>query len=222
MMALIFFNFSGTLIKTVNIGRTATRMCTDMADGFWYISGNYIYHVTSNGVEDVSVNIDQVAKIKGGYNGCIVWSEDNDWVKYIDNNGNITRTFTDPSGVGQTGIPALFSFRHEDFVEFQNTVNLIPVSYDPIWGTGGSLSWKEVRKDGYFLPKTQYHQAEITLRCEGVTSPSLNKLIIPAAVKVQDIQPQTSKNVYVKTVVPDGASIQDYQTRLKCWWGCEA
>lgn len=214
------YNFVGALIKTVDIERTATRMCTDMYDGFWYISGNYVYHVTSNGVEDVNdVNIDQMAKIKGGYNGCIVWSSNNDWVKYIDNNGNITRTFSDPSGAGKTGIPALFSFRYEDFVEFQNTDNLIPVSYDPVWGTGGSLEWKEVRKDGYFLPKTVHHQSEITLRSEGATSPSLNSLIISPAVKVQDIAKQSSKNVYVKTFIPDGADITDYETRLKTWWG---
>ena len=213
------YNFNGTLIKTVNLERPATRMCTDMADGFWYTSGNYVYHVTSNGIENVSVNVSQPAKIKGGYNGCIVWSSANDWVKYIDNNGNITRTFTDPSGVGNTGYPALFSFRHEDFVEFQNTANFIPVSYDPVWGIGGSLGWKEVRKDGYFLPKMLYHQAEITLRCEGITSPSLNKLIISPAVKIQDISKQSSKNIYVKTIIPDGASITDYETKLKAWWG---
>jgi len=212
------YNFGGTLIKTANIGRTATRMCTDMVDGFWYISANYVYHVNSNGVEDVSVNIPQPTKVSGGYNGAAVYSQDNDFVKYIDNSGNIVRTFIDPSGTGNTGYPALFSFRYDNFVEFQNTDNLIPVSYDPVWN--GSLEWKQVKKDGYFLPKTQYHQAEITLRCEGSTSPILNKLIIPAAIKVEDIQPQTSKNVYVKTVVPDGASIQSYETKIRAWWGC--
>jgi hypothetical protein len=51
------YNSSGALIKTVDIGRTATRMCTDMNDGFWYISGNYVYHVTSGGSKNISVNI---------------------------------------------------------------------------------------------------------------------------------------------------------------------
>jgi hypothetical protein len=216
------YNFIGARIKTVNLERTATRMCTDMVDGFWYISGNYIYHVNNNGVEDISVGISQPTKIKGGYNGCIVWSSANDWVKYIDNNGNITRTFTDPSAAGKTGIPALFSFRHEDFKTFRDTMNIIPVSYDPVWGTGGSLEWKEVKKDGYFLPKTQYHQSEITLRCEGVTGPTLNKLVISPAIKIQDISKQSSKNVYVKTIIPDGALIEDYETKLKAWWGVNA
>jgi len=212
------YNSSGTLIKTVNIGRTASRMSSDMADGFWYIKGNYVYHVTSAGIEDISVNVPQPTKVRGGYNGCIVWSSDNDWVKYIDNDGNITRTFT-ISGVTNTVCPALFSFRYDDFKTFKNTTNIIPVSYDPVWGVGGSLSWKEVRKDGYFLPKTTYHQVEITLRCQGITSPALKKLIISPAIKVGDILPQTSKNIYVKTILPDGADVTSYESRLKAWWG---
>jgi len=212
------YSSSAVLVKTVDIGRTAARMCTDMANGFWYILGNYIYHVTSDGIQDISINISKPTKIKGGYNGAIVWSENNNFVKYIDkDSGSVTRTFTISSSL--IGFPSLFSFRHEDFVEFQNTNNLIPVSYDPVWGTGGSLNWKEVRKNGYFLPKTKYHQAEVTLRCEGSISPSLNKLIIPTAIKVQDIARQSSKNVYVKTFIPYGADIKDYETRLKTWWG---
>jgi hypothetical protein len=106
---------------------------------------------------------------------------------------------------------------------FKNTTNIIPVNYDPVWAPGGSLEWKEVKKDGYFLPKVKYHQIEVTLRNnDGVSTPTLNKLIISPAVKVQDIQPQTSKNIYIKTVVPDGASIQDYETKLKAWWGVNA
>ena len=217
------YNSSGSLVKTVSLNRTATYMTTDMADGFWYINGHYVYHVTSGGTENVSVNLSQPTKVKGGYNGCIVWSSDNDWVKYIDNNGNVIRTFSDPGGQGITTCPALFSFRHADFVEFQAIGDTFPVSYDPVWGTGGSLAWKEVRKDGYFLPKVKYHQVEITLRNnDGVSSPSLNKLIIPPAIKVQDIQSESSKNIYIKTVVPDGASIQNYETRLKAWWGRNA
>ena len=216
------YNSSGALIKTVDIERTATRMCTDMVDGFWYINSNHVYHVTSGGVEDIDVEVIQPTKIRGGYNGCIVWSENQDYVKYIDNNGNIVRTFTDPSGVNNTKFPALLSFRYEDSVEFKDTTNLIPISYDPVWGTGGSLEWKEVRKDGYFLPKTKYHQAEITLRTTEASSPYLNKLIVSPAIKVQDIQPQSSKNMYIKTIIPDGADITDYETKLKTWWGVNA
>jgi len=228
------YNFSGALVKTVNIGRTASRMCSDMQDGFWYIKGNYVYHVTSGGIEDISVNVPQPTKVGGGHDGCIVWSSDNDWVKYIDNNGNITRTFTDPGAVGITTCPALFSFGYDDFKIFKDTTNILPITYDPVWGTGGALSWEEVRKDGYFLPKVRYHQVEVTLRNnDGISTPTLKKLIVsPAirvqdiqsqpAIRVQDIQSQSSKNIYVKTVIPDGADITDYETKLKAWWGVNA
>lgn len=218
------YNSSGSLVKTVTLNRTAIRMCSDMVDGFWYISGDYydnhVYHVTSGGKENVDVDVSQPTKIKGGYNGCIVWSESNDWVKYIDkNSGAVMRTFSIP-GITITGYPALFSF---NFIEFQDVEGFIPLSYDPVWKPNGSLKWKEIKKDGYFLPKTRYHQVEVTLRNnDGISTPILKKLIIPPAIKVQDIQPQTSKNVYVKTVIPDGIEMTDYETKLKCWWGRNA
>jgi len=213
------YSSGGVLLNTISLERTASRMTTDMNNGFWYINSNHIYHVDSNGIENVNVEVNQPTKIKGGYNGCIVWSENQDYVKYIDNEGSIVRTFT-IAGVTSTKCPALFSFRYEDFVEFQNLTNLIPISYDPVWGLDGSLDWKEVKKDGYFLPKVKYHQTEITLRTvDPTTNPSLNKLIISPAIKVQDIQPQTSKNMYIKTVIPDDVDITDYETKLKCWLG---
>jgi len=215
------YNSSGALIKTVNIGRTATYMTSDMDNGFWYIKGNYVYHVTSGGIEDISVNLPQPSKVRGGHDGCIVWSSDNDWAKYIDKDSKVvTRTFTDPGSQGITTCPAIFSFEYDDFKTFKDTTNIIPAAYDPVWGTGGSLSWQEVRKDGYFLPKVGYHQVEATLRNnDGTSSPTLNKLIISPAIRVQDIQSQSSKNIYIKTVIPDGANITDHETRLKAWWG---
>ena len=214
------YNSSGSLVSTVTLSRDADRMTSDMNDGFWYLEGNHVYHVTSVGVEDVDVGFLQPTKIKGGYSGCIVWSENQDYVKYINNNGVVVRTFTDPGGASITVFPALFSFRHDDAVDFQNTTNIIPDIYDPVWGTGGSLSWKEVRKDGYFLPKDRYHQVEITLRNnDGSSTPYLNGVIMSPAIKVQSIQPQSSKNMYIKTEIPQDAGIDDYETRLKAWWG---
>jgi hypothetical protein len=218
------YAFNGDLVKTISLERIATRMCTDMVDGFWYIKDDSVYHVNSDGVEDVSVSAGpSLTKIKGGHSGCIVWSESNNWIKYIDNNGNVTRTFTDPSGIGLTGYPDLFSFRYEDFAEFQDTSNIIPVSYDPVWGTNGSVEWKEVRKDGYFLPKKQYHQVELTLRTTDVRyTPYVNKLLMAPAIKIEDISSKSYKNMYIKTDIPSGADVADYESKLKAWWQIEA
>ena len=208
------YNSSGVLVSSVSTGRDADRATTDMNNGFWYLSGNYLYHVTSGGVEDVTaLEFDQPTKIKGGHNGVIVWSSAQNYVKYIDNDGNVTRTFSVP--YSNDGYPALFSFRLDDAKDFQDTNNIMPVSYDPVWGTGGSLGWTEVRKDGYFLPKHTYQQAEITVR----GSAELTKVIMAPALKVQDIPAGDFKNIYIRTNIPEVAGVDDYTARIKAWWG---
>ncbi len=210
------YNSSGVLVTSVTIGRSISRMTTDMNNGFWYLSGNRVYHVTSGGTQDVNVEFNQPTKIKGGHNGVLVWSENQDYVKYLNNAGSVTRTFTAAAiELGISGYPALFSFRLEDAKDFKDTSDIMPVSYDPIWGTGGSLSWLEVRKDGYFLPKKIYHQAEITLR----GSAELTKVIMAPALKVQDIPAGDFKNIYIRTNIPEVAGVDDYTARIKAWWG---
>ena len=214
------YNSVSGLVKTVTLDRTATRMCTDMTDGFWYISGNHVYHVTSGGTEDADIELDQPTKIKGGHNGCIVWSTAQDYVKYIDKStGVVTRTFDKPTLTVSsiTAYPALFSFRVEENIDFQDTTSIIPATYDPVWGTDGTAEWQEVRKDGYFLPKDQYHRAEITVRGEAI----LEKISIPPTIKTQDIVAQQSKPIYIKTDIPTGSDITDYEARIKTWWGVE-
>ena len=74
-----------------------------------------------------------------------------------------------------------------------------------------------MKKDGYFLPKNIYHQAEITLR----GTAELNKVIMSPAVKTQDIQPGNYQNMYIKSSIPNGATVADHETRLKTWWSEE-
>ena len=52
-------------------------------------------------------------------------------------------------------------------------------------------------------------------------TPTLNRVSIPKPVIINDISPQTSKKLYIKTDFPVGAPQQDYETKLKCWWGNE-
>jgi len=107
------YNSSGVLVSSVAIGRNADRAAPDMNNGFWYLSGNHLYHVTSGGSQDISdVEFDQPTKIKGGHNGCIVWSNDQMYVKYVNNAGSVTRTFSMPTNFVDYefhSYPALFS-----------------------------------------------------------------------------------------------------------------
>lgn len=52
-------------------------------------------------------------------------------------------------------------------------------------------------------------------------TPSLNKVIVPTPVVINDLQPQEFKNIYIKTEIPTDASYGEYETSLKCWWGNE-
>jgi len=50
-------------------------------------------------------------------------------------------------------------------------------------------------------------------------SPELDLVGVPKPIKLEDIMPQTSKNIYLKTDFPPGTANSEYVTQLKCWWG---
>lgn len=54
-----------------------------------------------------------------------------------------------------------------------------------------------------------------------IRTPSIDRINIPKPTKLQDIHPQTYKNLYIKTDFPVGAQYGNYESRLKCWWGNE-
>jgi len=63
------------------------------------------------------------------------------------------------------------------------------------------------------VPYIDEINAKITL------SPSLHTVGVPEPIKLVDIMPQESKNVYLKTNFPVGTQEDNYETQLKCWWG---
>jgi hypothetical protein len=192
-------------------------MTYDYNDGFWYISGIDVYHVTSGGIVDVSVQFSGVTRLNSTRNGCCLYNPNTYMIKFVDYAAKaITKTWSSVSD-RYNYFPGVFSLDISSQVEYQLAGIGIPASYDPVWGTAGSASWQEVSKDGYLLPKTKYHQVEVTLRGDA----TLEKIIMPPAIKIEDIQPQSYKNFYVKTDIPAGASVEDYETRLKVWFGQE-
>ena len=158
-----------------------------------------------------------VSNLKPLYAGCVAHSSLNDFIALINANGTVVRTIYAPSS--DSGIPGVLSITYDSNQTYQT--DLLPISYDPVWGTDGSLQWKEVRKDGYFLPKDIYHQAEYTLSTNSIQNPKLESVILSPVVKIQDIQPQSYKNMYVRTDIPSYVDIGDYETGLKVWWSVE-
>ena len=214
---VIRYDSSGILVTFIDIGHDANFICHDFENGFWYKYLDDVYHVNSNGVRNVGpVTIYQAETLRPSHNGVYVLSTTANKVSFINNAGTVTKEWSHTL-TNDVKYFSVFSYDHDDYVEFK-THDILPVSYDPVWGTGGTSELTEVVKDGYFLPKVLYHQMEATLRGVGG---SIDKLIMAPAVNIPDINRQTSKNVYVKAVIPLEASIENYETKIRAWWGLE-
>lgn len=214
--ALRRYNFDGEIIITGNLNRTATKMINDGEDGFFYISGDYVYHVLNTGQSGISVVLDSPTDIMNGNDIFAVYSSTNHTITVIDkSSGAILKTIN--QRYNYNGIPALYSMNQEKHSE--SYTNVLPLSYDPIWGVSGTLDWYMVKRNEYILPKKRYHQVKTTLTTTDYTnSPSVNGIATPPAVKIQDIQPQDSKPLYIRTNFEEGANMQDYITNLRVWW----
>jgi len=214
------YTSSGTIFKSVYLGRSAEQMCADYNDGFWYYNGgdSKVYHVNSEGTELVNVYTSNVYRMRAMRDGCMVWSRNNDYVKWVNNDGVVVRTINGPSTT--TFCAGVYSHSYNDHVNYHT--NALPNPDDAVWGVGGSAKWHEVSRNGYFLSKKQYHQVELTLTTTDIVhTPYVNNLVMAPAVKITDIQAQSSKDMYIRTDIPSSADIDDYETRLKVWWGVE-
>lgn len=216
------YDYSGNKIATFNIpedaaygGAGVSRMSHDFNNGFWYRHGDIIRHVTSNGVVDFGpIQIADPNRLRGTPIGCFVHSTDDNKMYWAGLNGDL-KVRNMPGG--EASIIGTFYYGHDEFVNYKQAY--LPTSYDPIWGTTGSLEWKTVSKNGYFLPKCKYHQFRITLRDTSTEDAALKQVILAPAVKTEDIQSGQSKNLYIKTDIPIGADISEYEVKLRSWWG---
>lgn len=76
---------------------------------------------------------------------------------------------------------------------------------------------KMYHNNSNFTYKTYFDDLSFSI----IKSPSLDKIVIPKPVVINDIKPQEFKNIYIKTDIPSDADYKEYETRLKCWWGNE-
>jgi hypothetical protein len=97
--------------------------------------------------------------------------------------------------------------------------SILPLSYDPLWGTNGSLQWDKKPLTGYFLPKTKYHQARYTFRTTiSGNSPVISSIGIPTPVVIKDIPYNDTRDLYIKTSFTGNEETSEYKTSLKTWW----
>ena len=189
------------------------RMRVDYDNGFWYINSEGVGHINDNNEVDLFIDgLSHLSNVRGGHSCCVVHSETNDYVKFIDLKSKTIKAEWQAT-YGGTRTPGLLSFSYEDMVD-NHKKGIIPHPNDPIWGTNG-MEWNEVPINGYFLPKHKYFQLKIGISGDA----KLNKIIMPPSIKINSIQPYDYKNMYIRTNIPAYIDVKDYQSRIKVWWG---
>lgn len=214
----------GTTQRSVSSGYNSIGyMVPDNADGFWYTHNSSLLHRNSSGVKDIEVVVgDSITSLRAGFSGCAVYSFSGAWVKWVDKeSGNISRNYDVSmlSDISDVFI-GVMKMNYYSYKKFHINYDLYPRIEDPVWGVGGSLGWKEVNVNGYFLPKNKYHQVEYTLHTNSSgTTPVINEIVMAPTIKISDIPSKSSRDFYIRSSIPSSGNVEDYDARLKCWWG---
>lgn len=229
------FSWVGDLVDVIPTGTTSLyRITHDHKDGFYACTEKNIgkvYHYNSEGVKTMSLeNLFSYNHLRAGRRGVVLFSSSLQKIVYVELASKSViweKTYKDDLYTGtyeNCTIPDIFSWDEttQDSFGTDYGKNLIPTPYDTLWGLGTTLSWREVPKDGYFLPKNKYHQVRVTLRnYDGESSPRVNSIIMAPTEKITDILPKSSKPIYVRTEIPADVDVSLFNTRLKVWWDLE-
>ncbi len=230
-------NYDGSVavspITSYAINGTAEGpIVSDYSGGFWYFLSHFVYRVDKNGNQVVAVQVNDVDSIASTHTGCFAHGSGIGFrCVFIDKTLGLilhewyypdaydTKYCLGPVAMHNSHVPVPFSVNYDDCR--RNKLNLLPREDDPVWSTSsGTLEWEEVQANGYFLPKKLYHQVEITLRAfDDDAVPMLEGIHMAPSVKISDIDPQTSKDIYIRTNIPTGTDITDYEATIRTWWG---
>lgn len=110
---------------------------------------------------------------------------------------------------------------------FNNSNFFLPdvsVASDPIWGTiSGSLPFETIATDSILFPTGRFAQVEFTLNStqDRTKSPFLLSSQITQGISVGEIVASGTKNIFLRTDIPQDKSISDQKGRLKVFWQME-
>ncbi len=100
----------------------------------------------------------------------------------------------------------------------------LPGLEDPLWGTlSGTLSYEPVQADSVLFPAGTYAQVQYQLNSDpsGLHSPYLLRSQVTQGLRVGDIPSSGTKDIYLRTNIPDGASVDTQHSALKVFWELE-
>ena len=210
------FDANANQIDSVYIGSTALWMDNDGFDGFWYINDTSYTHYTEYGtLADGPFAIDGApTQIRVGKEIVVILCYNDSKNLVYDKSGNLIKSL---GGGSITYIPTVISLDLDNFCSSHE----YPAPFDPVWGENSPLEWKKVPMNGYAVPKNQYHQLRFTLRMDGDNTPVLKSISSPKVVRISDISPKTSRNVFIRPGDLSSNSIEDIEVKLRTWWYIE-
>ncbi len=101
----------------------------------------------------------------------------------------------------------------------------IATQRDPVWGTlAGTLAYVQVQEDSILFPTGRFAQIQYSLNSDPgrYNTPYLIESRVSQGIRVSDIPANSSKNIFLRTNIPEREVIGDQTGRLKVFWELEA
>jgi hypothetical protein len=221
------YDVSGTLVASYDLSdhiNSIHRMKKDWYGGLWILDtvGEQLARFTGDGVLVGKVSLLSPQSHSSTRNGCWVKSVVYDRHYFVDLDISVLKQNVAGGDVPDTYDGDNWDGATAQSIDINGYLDADSLDGDTVWGSGGSLEWNEVGKDTNFVPYRSYHQSRITLRSDdGSATPEVEKLALPPAVTLYNVGPQSSKNVYLKTVVPQGTDNALRQTKIRTWFSME-
>ncbi len=100
----------------------------------------------------------------------------------------------------------------------------IPSPSDELWGTlSGTLAFDEVQENSPLFPVGRFVQVEYTLNSdlERIVTPQLSQSHLPQGLRLGEIPGSGTKDIFVRTNIPEGTSTALREGSLKVFWELE-
>ena len=221
------YNESGTFVATYDVSsyiNSIHRIKKDYEGGFWALdtSGEQIARFSSTATLIGKTTLLSPQGLASCRNGCWVMSTVYDKYYFINPDGTVDKTNSSPGDTKITYDGGNWRGAADASIDLDGYLDPSGIGADDtVWGSAGDLEWEEVGKDLNFVPYRTYHQARVTLRGDSTATPILEKVQLPPSVPLYNIGAQSSKNVYLKTVVPQGTSDDLRQGKIRTWFSVE-
>jgi len=211
-----------TISKTYNINMMVTDFNTDGEQFLWILDSNKcVLRISMTGEILSDTSIPLATSLSSFNGGCVVHSSVN-ITYYLNSEGNIVTSYAFNMLTNSALFPCAINLSYKELINKRLTSLYNYYVEDPFWGTNVD-TWRELNVHNNILPSKLYHQIKLKLTSEAYNEarPVVKKILIPEPIKINDIQPKSSKPVYLKVDFPANAEYAEYETTLKCWWGNE-